>query len=395
MSAEGAESNHPQIIALLRGVRDHFIGDSLFRAFTAESVAIIDEATSLIVVQRLKQIAPQYPLLHISIYERPKELPAFLSALSASTTLTSFKCEDDVPSTILPHFMKRLKSVPTLRSVDIESKQPLRCQELLQTRTNWTFIRLFALSPKLTACVTANRTDFELHLNCVINSEQLNRCLANQHLTALYCEFHSLPAKCVEALGRCQNLTRLVTPSHLCRRSVTENSFGARFAAHQILDEDSAHIPARHIPRSVVYLKIHDVKAEQLQELLTTRDQRALQRVHFCGISDCKTAALAAELVCTDPKKQWKYSGSFGPRAGSAFCSAAMRAQAASGVSSLIDLEVTTVRTEQAMFASLLCKSPNLTRYVVLSEVKDVLLACGQTEFKRSDLCWCVVSTEQ
>jgi hypothetical protein len=128
----------------------------------------------------------------------------------------------------------------------------------------------------------------------------------------------------------------------------------------QELNRDSRDpISARAIPHSVVRLTKGSPTAELVSGLLATRSQRALQTVDFGRIGGSKTAALVAELVSTDPSKQWRLSASFGEKAASAFCSAVTAAYHSSHRSSLIGLTAQ-AGPEQA-FATVLAAVPTIT----------------------------------
>ncbi len=99
-------------------------------------------------------------------------------------------------------------------------------------------------------------------------------------------------------------------------------------------------LPVKSIPLSVVRLTLPQPTLEQVKGLLATRHTRDLQNVRFALVADSEVAALAAELVCTDPHTQWSYSGSFSGSAGSAFRLAAISAHSASHSSSLTSLDV-------------------------------------------------------
>jgi hypothetical protein len=98
---------------------------------------------------------------------------------------------------------------------------------------------------------------------------------------------------------------------------------------------------ADSIPLCVVHLALLTPTLELIKGLLATRHKRELQSLHFyLRVTDNKVAAVAAELVCTDPHKQWTYRSSFSRSAGSAFCAAAISAQTASHSSSLTAFHV-------------------------------------------------------
>jgi hypothetical protein len=116
------------------------------------------------------------------------------------------------------------------------------------------------------------------------------------------------------------------------------------------------------IPHSVVRLNLNHVTPEFVAGLLATRSARALQTVKFATIDDCKTAALVAELVSTDPTKQWRLSCDFAKKACVAFCGAATAAHTASQASSLTALRVAT-DSRAHPFAELLAAVPTITSF--------------------------------
>jgi hypothetical protein len=123
-------------------------------------------------------------------------------------------------------------------------------------------------------------------------------------------------------------------------------------------------VPACIIPHSVVRLSLTHVTSEFVAGLLATRSTRVLQTVKFATIDDCTTAALVAELVSTDPAKQWRLSCGFAKKAGVAFCGAATAAHTASQASSLTALRVAT-DSQTYPFAELLAAVPTITSIVI------------------------------
>ncbi len=130
--------------------------------------------------------------------------------------------------------------------------------------------------------------------------------------------------------------------------------------------DNDQRLTAGDIPLSVVYFEFNQVTAGMIAELLATRGKRDLQRVNFFRISDSKVAASLAELVCTDPDKQWTLEAVFDGTAAVAFADAAT----ASGQptlalpSSLTDLYAS-MDSHPQVFASLLSATPRMTRFVV------------------------------
>ncbi len=121
----------------------------------------------------------------------------------------------------------------------------------------------------------------------------------------------------------------------------------------------------------MVHLAVFAPSADLVSELLATRSKRELQSVRFSLVIDAKVAALAGELVATDPHKQWKFEGGFDDDTGAAFCGAASRsAQTADGrSSSLTHLRVEVEEQDRASFAALLAATPALHRFDVRLQV--------------------------
>jgi hypothetical protein len=100
-----------------------------------------------------------------------------------------------------------------------------------------------------------------------------------------------------------------------------------------------------------------------VSRLLVTRIKRDLQSVDFGRISDTKAAVCAAELVSTDPHKQWTFKAHLAEAVGSAFFDVAMNCF--SGRSSLTDLDVVVSATDLSGPIDLLSAVPTLTSFVV------------------------------
>jgi hypothetical protein len=132
-----------------------------------------------------------------------------------------------------------------------------------------------------------------------------------------------------------------------------------------------SQLRAQSIPLSVVHLSLPQPTLEQVTGLLATRRERELQSVYFGLVTDSKVAAVAAELVCTDPHKQWTYRGSFSEFMGSAFCVAATHTHTASRCSSLTALDVRSCSRDPE-WATLLASSPSSLRSFRL-EFSDVI----------------------
>jgi hypothetical protein len=119
------------------------------------------------------------------------------------------------------------------------------------------------------------------------------------------------------------------------------------------------------IPLSVARLELSGATPELLKHLIATRTTRALQSVVIGLIDKPESAALAAELVTTDPAKEWTYEGELGADAAPAFCQTAV-AVTGSGtrISSLTDLDVIN-RGQWQPFTALFSATPSLRRFAV------------------------------
>ncbi len=128
---------------------------------------------------------------------------------------------------------------------------------------------------------------------------------------------------------------------------------------------------AQHLPRSLLHLDAH-VTEELVSELLATRSERELQSLSLGMIDEPGLAALVAELVSTDPSKQWTLDASFDDDdAADAFCDGVIAAaRSCTGLPSLTDLDVETTVEGRSAFAKLLAATPTFSTFFVrLSEV--------------------------
>jgi hypothetical protein len=121
----------------------------------------------------------------------------------------------------------------------------------------------------------------------------------------------------------------------------------------------------------VVHFESAVVTRELISGLLATRDKRDLQSVHFGDIGQADVAALAGELVGTDPHKEWECVARFpSVEAASAFCRAAMSSPNSTRTSSLAKIIATTAYTTlegQAAFAALFAVHSGLRHFDVLA----------------------------
>ncbi len=213
-----AEPDLSLAVKLLQGARQHDDANRVFNVLTAESIEIQTEGH--IAAHRLRQNKPQYPLLSIRLARESGASPTLISALAASKTLTSLSA-DHLPASATTSMALQLKSLPTLRAVDLAWFADDAVFELLQSRTNWSRIHLPTkpeIASKASTYSALNRTDFELRVES-INAADLSRWLSNPHVTGLHLGTGHVPAACFDALYSCQNLTslvRFVLCFHLC-----------------------------------------------------------------------------------------------------------------------------------------------------------------------------------
>ncbi len=145
---------------------------------------------------------------------------------------------------------------------------------------------------------------------------------------------------------------------------------------------------AESIPLSVVHLSLPQPTLEQVKGLLATRHKRELRSVFFRIVESADTAAVAAELVSTDPLKLWTYRGSFSDDEGTAFCEAVVSSRTATRCNSLTALDLSVALFDPTDWSTLLPALPELTSFRV--HYADVIPSChcagGQSRFT----CVCV-----
>ncbi len=208
-----AEPDLSTALALLQSARENNDINRYVTLFTAESIELRSTGEALIAAHRLRQNKPKYPLLSIRVNRALYGTQELLSALTASTTLTSFTGDRSLSNFAISTLALPLKSVPTLRAVDHTWFADDAVVKLLQSRTNWTCIHLpteARTASKVSAFAALNRTDFELHLKAPIEAADFSRWLANPHLTHLHVSKGQIPAACYDALYNCRYLTTLV-----------------------------------------------------------------------------------------------------------------------------------------------------------------------------------------
>ncbi len=221
---DGVSNNNRQLLAfpepdlslavsLLHDTRGDAASNRYFTLLTAESIELKDASEASPVAHRLRQNKPQFPLLSLCVPCEHYATPQLISALSASTTLTSFTGDRYTSSAIISALSLQLKSVPTLRAVNHTWFADDVALELLRSRTNWSRIYLPTkpeTAAKASAFAALYRSDFKLRLEAPIKAADLNRWLANPHLTHLHLGEVGVPVACYETLYSCQNLTFLV-----------------------------------------------------------------------------------------------------------------------------------------------------------------------------------------
>jgi hypothetical protein len=148
----------------------------------------------------------------------------------------------------------------------------------------------------------------------------------------------------------------------------------------QCVDADDLLLEGPSIPLSVARLELSRATPELLKHLIATRTTRALQSLRFRLIDSPETAALAAELVSTDPAKEWTFKCELGADAAPALCDAAA-IRSGTRLSSLTDLDVINDGGEWQPFAALFFATPSFRRFAVRDSevICDSCSLCFQT----------------
>jgi hypothetical protein len=205
-----AEPDLSLAVSLLQAVRDYASANELLKELTSETLEVGDRYE--IPLHRLRQSKPQFPLLSLALYWARSESAALISALTSSSTLTAIP---NLPSSLISTVEPHLKSMPNLRDINHSALSDVVSVELLQSRANWRVIHLPTepeTAAKASAFAGLNRSDFELRVHAHIKPSDLNRWLANPHLTHLdLFTGKEVSASCFDALRSCQNLITLVT----------------------------------------------------------------------------------------------------------------------------------------------------------------------------------------
>jgi hypothetical protein len=373
---DGAEPDLALAISMLRPVRANKEAHELWSKLTASFYDLYKPSDLPLAVHRLRSARPQFALRSLGVASELCLAPPLLSALTATTSLEHFITAAGYDWARLASALKEVKS---LRVADLESFSVEAGLELLQSRTNWTQI---VLDSKVAAGVTAfaplNRSDFSLKVFDLNRAEHFRPWLLNPHLTELdLCVDTDIIPGVYERLQHCRNLALLVLSS-LCQSLVFALSLIVRVQC--VRADSELLLDGPSIPLSVARLELSRATPELLKHLIATRSSRALQSVKIFVIDKPETAALAAELVSTDPAKEWTYQSELEADAASAFCRAAV-AVTGSGtrLSSLTDLRVIT-RGQWQPFAALFSATPSFRRFAVQeSEVRCLWSLCVQT----------------
>jgi hypothetical protein len=209
---DSAEPDLGLATSMLRTVRTDALCYGLLRKMTDESVTVDSDRELTVALTRLKQSNSAYPLRRLRVWPAHAASPQLLTALSPTTSLECLHLPEDVPSYAAKLLALRLKTVPSLRAVDLRPLPSEVGLELLQSRTNWTHITLpcdAEATADATAFAALNRCSFHLSCHELAAAEHLRPWLLNPHLT-------SLSATCSDAasafspIQHCKNLTFLV-----------------------------------------------------------------------------------------------------------------------------------------------------------------------------------------
>ncbi len=196
----------------------------MWKLLTSDYVSIERRlANNSLALHRLRQIKPAYPLRRLEVHVA---LPDLLPALGAATTLEAVYLESP-PKDFVARIYEQLKGVPSLRVIDLNDVPIDAALDLLQSRTNWTHIRLPGEQKqdfkKAATLATHNKTAFTLRSLHSTEFEGLALWLTNPHLTALQIPDGTVPHSVLAELSGCPNLTHLVRScigcSHLVPRS--------------------------------------------------------------------------------------------------------------------------------------------------------------------------------
>jgi hypothetical protein len=135
------------------------------------------------------------------------------------------------------------------------------------------------------------------------------------------------------------------------------------FVYVQCVDAYDLLLEGPSIPLSVARLELGGATPELLKHLIATRNTRALQSLRLDLTDSPETAALAAELVSTDPAKEWTFECKLSADAASAICDAPV-IRGGTRVSTLTDLRVIN-RGQWQPFAALFSATPSFRRFAV------------------------------
>ncbi len=136
-----AEPDLSLAVSLLQEARQSGEANRAFKVLILESIKLTSDTEALIAAHRLRQNKPQYPLLSLSVTRECGVVRKLISAVAASTTLTSLSA-DHLPPSATSNLARHLKSLPTLRAVNHTWFADDVVLEVLQSRTNWSRIHL-------------------------------------------------------------------------------------------------------------------------------------------------------------------------------------------------------------------------------------------------------------
>jgi hypothetical protein len=203
------EPNLSLAASILRAVRENRSAFHLWRQLTEDSIYVANEDDLAVALPRLKHNKPQYPLRTVRFAEDICATPQLLYAIPNTTSVEMLDFITLCPKPLAV----QLKSVSSLREVDLRELPADEGLELLQSRTNWTHIQLLHAPAGAAAHAFAarNRSDFSL-CGEFEEAQYLSPWLANPHLTALSVENDEVTSKLLDGLQHCHKLTSLVSP---------------------------------------------------------------------------------------------------------------------------------------------------------------------------------------
>jgi hypothetical protein len=209
---DDGEADYPALLALMQPLKRSRQVSYAWRCLTEPLLKVFDSLAHVALLRLRQPTNCQYPLRQLKFMARACILQELPSALAAASTLESVSFEADILSDVAAPVVAALKSVPTLRAVDLQHLPPDAGCELLQSRSDWhsiTLPRHARNTSTLSTLIAQNRVDFELSCFSTAEPAFIQRWLCNSHLTALRYD-SQLPDSCFDALRDCKSLTRLV-----------------------------------------------------------------------------------------------------------------------------------------------------------------------------------------